>query len=191
LKVIAFNGSPRRNGNTSILLNKVLEELNKEGIKTEQIHIAGENLRGCIACNKCFENKDKKCIIQTDSLNEYIKKIIDADGIILGSPTYFTDITAEMKAFIDRLGYVSLANDVLLKRKVGASVVAVRRAGSIHAFNTMNNLFTINQMIIPGSSYWNMGIGNSIGEVSDDEEGMKTMETLGKNIAWLLKKINK
>ncbi|ABO35442.1 NADPH-dependent FMN reductase [Methanococcus maripaludis C5] len=191
MKVIAFNGSPRRNGNTSILLNKVLEELNKEGIKTEQIHIAGENLRGCIACNKCFENKDKKCIIQTDSLNEYIKKIIDADGIILGSPTYFTDITAEMKAFIDRLGYVSLANDVLLKRKVGASVVAVRRAGSIHAFNTMNNLFTINQMIIPGSSYWNMGIGNSIGEVSDDEEGMKTMETLGKNIAWLLKKINK
>ena len=115
--------------------------------------------------------------------------MISADGIILGSPTYFSNVTSEMKAFIDRVGYIGIANDFLFKRKIGAAVVAARRAGAIHAFNSINHFLFIQQMIIPGSSYWNLGIGRQIGEVNNDTEGMKTMENLGKNIAWLLKKL--
>jgi len=190
LKVVAFNGSPRWDGNTSILIEKVLKELNKEGIKTEHMHVASEKLRGCTACYKCFEKLDKRCIIQGDFINNCIEKMIDADGIILGSPTYFTDVTAEMKALIDRAGFVAKANDDLLKRKVGAAVVSVRRAGSIHVFDTLNHFFSINQMITVGSNYWNVGIGLDKGEVNNDLEGINTMEILGQNMAWLLKKLN-
>jgi len=190
LKVVAFNGSPRWDGNTSILIEKVLKELNKEGIKTEHMHVASEKLRGCTACYKCFETLDKKCIIQGDLINNCIEKMIDADGIILGSPTYFTDVTAEMKALIDRAGFVTKANNDLLKRKVGAAVVSVRRAGSIHVFDTLNHFFSINQMITVGSNYWNVGIGLDKGDVNNDLEGINTMEILGQNMAWLLKKLN-
>jgi multimeric flavodoxin WrbA len=138
---------------------------------------------------KCFQNKDQKCIFDDDFANNCIQKMIESEGIILASPTYFTDITTEMKALIDRAGFVSKANGDLFKRKVGASVVAVRRAGSLHAFTTMNNFFTISQMIIPGSSYWNMGIGGAAGDVQKDEEGIRTMRTLGQNMAWLMKKL--
>ena len=116
--------------------------------------------------------------------------MIEADGIILGSPTYFTDVTTEMKALIDRAGFVAMANNSLFKHKVGAAVVAVRRAGSVHVFDTLNHLFLISQMIIPGSNYWNMGIGLAKGEVESDEEGIQTMKVLGENMAWLLKKIH-
>jgi len=112
----------------------------------------------------------------------------EADGIILGSPTYFTDVTTEMKALIDRAGFVARANGEMFRRKVGAAVVAVRRAGSIHAFDTLNHFFLVSQMIVPGSSYWNVGIGRDKGEVEDDEEGIQTMRVLGENMAWLLKK---
>lgn len=189
MKVIAFNGSARKDGNTAILLNYVLGELQNEGIETELFQLAGKEIRGCMACRKCFQNKDGRCSVHTDVLNECVEKMFEADGILLGSPTYFSDVTAEMKALIDRSGYVARANGHTLKHKAGAAVIAVRRAGSIHAFDTINHFFLVNQLIVPGSSYWNIGIGREKGEVEKDEEGIQTMKTLGQNMAWLLKKI--
>jgi multimeric flavodoxin WrbA len=189
MKVVAFNGSGRKDGNTAILLNAVLEEISKEGIETELIQLAGKAPQGCIACYKCFENKDQKCAVTKDRLNEYLAKIIEADGILFGSPVYFADATAGIKALIERCGMVSTANGGLFKRKVGAAVAAVRRAGAIHTSDTLNHLFQHQQMIIVGSSYWNLGIGRDPGQVKDDAEGIRTMQTLGQNMAWLLKKI--
>ncbi len=190
MKVVAFSGSARKNGNTVMLIEKVLDELKKEGIDTELIQLAGTRIRGCIACSKCFENADPHCAVKKDAVNSFIDKMAEADGIILGSPTYFADLTPELKALIDRAGMVARANGDMFQRKVGAAVVAVRRAGAIHAFDSINHFFFISQMIVPGSSYWNIGIGRTIGEVADDEEGMETMTNLGKNMAWLLKKLH-
>ncbi len=190
MKVIAFNGSARKEGNTSILLHIVLEELKAEGIETELYSLAGKKIYGCIACYKCLERKDKKCAVDNDVVNDCIQKMQEADGILLGSPTYFADLTAGMKALIERSGMVVRVNGDLLKRKVGAGVVAVRRAGATHVFDSLNFFFFINQMIVPGSSYWNLGIGREPGEVNSDQEGVQTMKNLGKNMAWLLKKIN-
>ncbi len=190
MKVVAFNGSGRKDGNTVILLKAVLEEISKEGIETELIQLAGQAPQGCIACYKCFENKDKKCAVTKDRLNDYLAKMIEADGILLGSPVYFADATAGIKALIERCGMVSTANGGLFKRKVGAAVAAVRRAGAIHTFDTLNHLFEHQQMIIVGSSYWNVGIGRDPGQVKDDAEAFRTMQTLGQNMAWLLKKIH-
>jgi multimeric flavodoxin WrbA len=189
MKVVAFNGSPNKEGNTRILINLVLAELTKEGIETEVVQIGGKKIKGCIACFKCMQNRDRRCAVDNDILNECVGKMVEADGILLGSPTYFTDVTAEMKALIDRAGLVGTANGGMYKRKVGAAVVAVRRAGSTHAFDTMNHLFTYSQMIVPGSSYWNVGIGMMPGEVEKDAEGVQTMQVLGQNMAWLLKKL--
>lgn len=189
MKVVAFNGSPRKDGNTSLLIRQVFAEIEKEGIETELVHIGGRPLRGCTGCMQCGEKKDGRCVIDSDGLNECIAKMAAADGIILGSPVYFTDVTAEMKALIDRAGFVARQNGNLLARKAGAAVVAVRRAGSIHTFDTLNHFFLINQMIVPGSSYWNLGIGRAPGDVSADEEGMQTMRVLGSAMAWLLQRI--
>jgi multimeric flavodoxin WrbA len=165
MKVVAFNGSARKDGNTAILIREVFVELDAEGIETEMIQLAGKTIHGCIACGKCFENKNQRCAIDNDYANECIEKMLEANGIILASPTYFADVTTEIKALIDRAGYVSRANPDMLKRKVGAAVVAVRRAGSIHTFDSINHFFLISQMIVPGSSYWNLGIGRAIGDV--------------------------
>jgi len=190
MKVIAFNGSARKDGNTAILIRYVFGELEKEGIETELFQLAGKKIRGCMACTKCFENKDQHCSVKKDDvLNECIDKMLEADGIILGSPTYFTNVSTEMKALIDRAGLVARANGDMFRRKVGAAVVAVRRAGSIHVFDSINHFFFISQMIVPGSNYWNMGIGLHKGDVEKDEEGIQTMKILGQNMAWLLKKI--
>jgi len=188
MKVIAFNGSARRNGNTAILIGEVFSELQEEGIETEMVQLAGKTIRGCTACGKCFDSQDKRCAIDNDFANECIEKMVAADGIILASPTYFADVTAEIKALIDRAGYVARANRDILRRKIGAAVVAVRRTGAIHAFDTLNHFFLISEMIVPGSSYWNIGIGRAIGDVKQDEEGLETMRILGRNMAWLLKK---
>jgi multimeric flavodoxin WrbA len=190
MKVMAFNGSARKDGNTAILIRTVFSELEKEGIETELFQLAGKKIRGCIACYKCMKNKDRRCSVKKDVLNECIEKMETADGIILGSPTYFADVSAEMKALIDRAGFVARANDDMFRRKVGAAVVAMRRGGAIHAFDTINHLFFISQMIIPASTYWNMGIGRDIGAVEQDEEGLLTMRVLGQNMAWLLKKLH-
>lgn len=189
MKVIGINGSPRKDGNTGILIRKVFDELEKEGIETELVDLAGKKMHGCIACYRCAQNQDKRCAVTGDFMNECISKMLEADGIILGSPVYFSNVSAEMKALIDRAGLVAKVNGDMLKRKVGASVVAVRRAGALHVFNSMNHFFFISQMVVPGSSYWNLGIGRDKGEVEGDAEGMQTMKHLGQNMAWLLKKL--
>lgn len=190
MKVVAFNASARKDGNTAILINHVLAQLQKEGIETELIQLAGKKIRGCMACYKCRQNKDQRCSVKKDVLNDCIEKMLEADGIILGSPTYVANVSTEMMALIDRAGFVARANGDMLRRKVGAAVVAVRRAGSIHAFNSINHFFFISQMIVPGSSYWNMGFGLEKGDVDKDEEGIQTMKNLGANMAWLLKKLH-
>ena len=190
MKVIAFNGSARKDGNTAFLIRRVFQVLEKEGIETELIQLAGKQIHGCRACGTCRKVKNKQCKIVNDNVNLYIEKMASADGIILGSPTYFSMMSPETKALIDRAGFVARANSDLFKRKVGAAVVAVRRAGGIPTFDAINHFFLISQMIIPGSSYWNVGIGLNKGDVEKDEEGMQTMEDLGKNMAWLLKKLN-
>jgi multimeric flavodoxin WrbA len=185
MKAVAINGSPRRRGNTEMLLGKVLEPLSKAGWETELIQVGGKKIRGCVACYRCFGAKDARCSVKTDVFNECFEKMLAADAIILGSPTYFTDVTAEMKALLDRAGLVSVANGGLLRGKIGASVVAVRRGGATHAFDTMNHMFLMSGAIIPGSTYWNMGFGLEKGEVVHDEEGFRNMKDLGTTIAWL------
>ena len=190
MKVIAFNGSPREDGNTSILIKRVLDVLQQEGIETELYQLGGKKIQGCIACYECFKNKDRRCSVTDDVTNECIEKMLEAEGVILGSPTYFSDVSTETKALIDRSGFVAKANGDMFKRKVGAAVVAVRRAGSVHVFDSINHLFFISQMIVAGSNYWNMGIGLNKGDVENDKEGLKTMKVLGENMAWLLKKLH-
>lgn len=189
MKVVAINGSPRHDGNTHDMLQAALEPLADANHECEIISIGGKDVRGCTACGKCREIKDRACHGRKDYLNEIMPSIWDADVIILGSPTYFADVTTEMKAFIDRVGYVARSNDHLLKRKIGAAVVTMRREGGIHAFDTMNHLFTINQMITVGSSYWNDGVGSPKGSAANDQEAMDIMFTLGHNIAWLLEEL--
>lgn len=189
MKVTAFNGSPRKEGNTSQLIGHVFSALEKEGIETELVQVGGELMHGCIACYQCFANKDQRCAVNDDIANSCIEKMLESDGIIIGSPTYFAALTTETKALIDRCGMVSRANGDMLKRKAGAAVVAVRRAGAINVFDTINHFFTIGQMIIPASNYWNIGVGRNIGDVNQDQEGVNTMQVLGENMAWLLKRI--
>jgi multimeric flavodoxin WrbA len=190
MKVVGFNGSPRKDGNTSILLRRVFSRLEAGGIETELVHIGGQPLRGCTACLQCRENQDKRCVIDSDIVNSCIRKMIEADGILIGSPTYFASLTSETKGLIDRAGYVCRGNGALLKHKVGAGVAAVRRAGAVNVFNAVNHFLLINEMFVPGSSYWNLGIGRGIGEVEDDDEGMQTMDDLGDNMALLLRKLH-
>ncbi|MBI4595417.1 MAG: flavodoxin family protein [Candidatus Tectomicrobia bacterium] len=186
MKVVAFNGSPRKDGNTTILINHVFRELEKEGIQTELSSMAGREIRGCIACYKCFENKDRRCAVKNDSANEYIEKMIEADGIVLGSPVYFNDVTSEMKALIDRAGFVSRANGGMYRNKVGAAVVALRRNGAVYTIDSMNHFFLAGEMIIVGRG---IGIGRDKGDVEKDEEGIQSAKSLGKRMAWLIKKL--
>ncbi len=188
MKVVAFNGSPRKKGNTQILINKVFEELEAKNIETEIVQVGAKPIKGCRACYKCFENQDDRCTMDNDLVNECIAKMVEADGIILGSPVYFTNVTSEIKALIDRAGLVGRANNGIFKRKVGAAVAAVRRAGAVTTFDALNHFFLYGQMLIPGSCYWNVGIGLEAGDVEKDEEGMEIMKVLGENMAWLLEK---
>ena len=189
MKVVAINSSPRKEGNTFFLISAVLEELKKKGIETEIHSLSGRPIQGCIACYRCFENKNRRCAVEKDALNEFIGLMEKAEGILLGSPTYFSDVTAGMRALIERAGLVARANDYMYKGKVGAAVVAVRRAGAIPAFSALNLFLHYNQMVMPGASYWSIGIGRQAGEVKNDAEGMQTMKTLGENMAWLMKKV--
>jgi multimeric flavodoxin WrbA len=189
MKVVAVNGSARKGGNTAELIEAVFVPLREAGIEVELIELAAKDVRGCTACRKCFETKDGQCHGRRDFINEVLPKLWEADAIILGSPTYFADVATEMKALIDRTGFVSMANGGLLARKVGAGVVAVRRGGGIHTFDSINHLFFISQMIIPGSTYWNLGYGREKGEVQEDAEALRNMANLGENMAWLLGKL--
>lgn len=190
MKVVGINGSPRQEGNTSILIKTVFKELELQGIETELIQLTGRNLRGCAACRTCSETRDAKCIITDDTFNECLGKMISADGIVLGSPVYSAGVTSQMKALLERAGIVLKNSGNPLRRKVGAAVTAVRRAGSMGTFDTMNHFMQNKEMFLVGSTYWNMVYGREIGEVEQDEEGMANMRNLGQNMAWLLKKIH-
>ena len=190
MKAVAFCGSARKNGNTAIMVNHVMKELESEGIETELVQLAGKEIRGCMACYKCWDKKNNRCVVDKDIANDLIAKMVEAEGIILASPTYFSDVSTEMKALIDRAGFVTRANGNLLKRKVGAAVAVHRRGGAIHALDTMNHFFMIGQMIVPGSSYWNFAVGREVGDVEKDEEGIQTMKDLGQNMAWTMKKLH-
>ena len=190
MKVVAFNGSPRAEGNTASMIKKVFEVLEKEGIECELVQIGGETIRGCQACGKCKELQLGKCIFDDDIINSCIAKMIDADGIIIGSPTYFASLSSETKALIDRCGYAARSSGNIFKRKVGVAVTAVRRAGALNVFQAINNFYLISEMIVPGSVYWNLSIARNPGEFEKDEEGIKTMQILGENMVWLMKKIS-
>jgi multimeric flavodoxin WrbA len=185
MKAVAINGSPRKGGNTEILLKKALAPLAAAGWETEFIQLGGRPVRGCQACYRCFDLKNSRCSQKDEIFNECFAKMAAADAIILGSPTYFTDVSAEMKALLDRAGLVALANGGLFRGKVGAAVVAVRRGGGTHAFDTMNHMFLMSGVIVPGSTYWNLGFGREKGEVSKDDEAARNMKDLGQTIAWL------
>jgi multimeric flavodoxin WrbA len=189
MKVLALNGSPRTDGNTAYCLDLVCKELEKEGIETEIVQLGGRKVFGCRACYKCGEIKNQRCVRNDDEMGDFLEKAFAADGIIIGSPVYFSNITPEVKAFIDRCGFVSKANGGLLKGKVGASVIAVRRAGGTFAYSAINFFFGISEMIVPGSSYWNLTIARDRGEAANDAEGVQTFVTLGTNIASLMKKL--
>jgi len=191
MRVVAFNGSPRKGGNTEHLLAQVLSVLKEEGIRTELVQVGGKKVHGCTACGKCFVNQDKRCVYDDDIINKCIRKMVAADGILIGSPTYFADVSTETKALIDRAGFVVMANGGLLSRKAGAAVVAARRAGAVHAFDTINHFFGISGMYTVGSSYWNLGLGMNPGDVEKDKEGMETMKNLGANMAFILKRFER
>jgi multimeric flavodoxin WrbA len=190
MKVVAFNCSPRKNGNTHDMLKTVLDVLESEGIETELVQVGGKDVHGCRACGACRKNKDMKCIQSDDIINECVKKMAEADGILMGSPSYFADVTVETKAIIDRCGYVLRSNGNPLKKKVGSAVCSMRRAGATHVLDTMNHFFTINEMVVVSSSYWNLSLAREKGDYLEDEEGVNTMKTLGQNMAWALKKLN-
>ena len=189
MKVIAFNGSPRVAGNTGRALEYILEELRAEGIETEMIDMGLEVIDPCNVCQTCLQNTDGRCLIETDNVNQWFDKMKAADGIIIGSPVYFGGVTAQTKAFIDRVGKLAKANNDVFKRKVGAAVAVHRRAGALNTFNEINLFFLIGQMIVVGSDYWNIGVGYNRGDIEKDEEAEKTMRTLGKNMAWVLNKL--
>lgn len=189
MKVIGINGSPHTNGNTAALINTVFAELQKDGIETELIQLSEAKIQGCRACWVCRERRDGLCAVKGDGFNECFAKVVEADGIILGSPVYSADVTSQMKAFIDRASVVCAVNKGILRRKVGASVVAARRGGAISTFNTMNNFLYSKEIFLVGSTYWNMAYGMEAGEVENDAEGMANMVNLGQNMAWLLKRV--
>lgn len=189
MKVLAFNGSPKKEGNTYHAIKIVTDELEKEGIETEILHVGNKVIRGCIACGQCSKNKNEKCSIQNDDVNEWIQKMKEADGIILGSPVYYCGIAGTMKSFLDRAFLVTSVNDRMLRHKVGASVSAVRRSGGIPTLNQLNNYINYSEMIIPTSNYWNVIHGGAPGEVLQDKEGVQIMRILGKNMSWTMRLI--
>lgn len=187
MKVVAFNGSPNKEGNTHHALRMVLAELEKEGIETELVHVGNKVVRGCIACGQCAKNKDERCALPGDEVNDWVQKMKGADGIILGSPVHYAAMAGTMKSFLDRAFYVAGVNGGLLRHKVGAAVVAVRRSGGLPTFNQLNNFLNYSEMLLPTSNYWNVIHGTRPGEVTQDEEGVQIMRVLGKNMAWLMK----
>lgn len=187
MKVVAFNGSPNKEGNTYHGIKIVVDELEKEGIETEIIHVGNKSIRGCIACNQCAKNKNEKCVLPGDEVNQWIEKMKEADGIILASPVHYSSMGATMKSFLDRAFYVTSVNGGMLRHKVGASVVAVRRSGGVTTFDQLNNYINYSEMLMPTSNYWNVIHGTKPGEVLQDEEGVQIMRVLGKNMSWLMK----
>ena len=187
MKVTAFNGSPNKEGNTWHAIGMVAAELENAGIETEIIHVGNKVVRGCTACGQCKKNLNEQCVLPGDEVNGWIQKMKSADGIILGSPVHYAAMAGTMKSFLDRAFYVTGANNGMLRHKVGAAVVAVRRSGGLPTFDQLNNFLCYAEMLIPTSNYWNVIHGARPGEVTQDEEGVQIMRVLGKNMAWLMK----
>lgn len=190
MKAVLINGSPRTGGNTETMLRKMETVLDSAGWETDFVQLGGKKIRGCMACTKCWENKDNRCVVDNDRFNEVFAKMLDADAIVIGSPTYFADVSAETKALLDRSGMVSLANDRAFAGKIGAAVVAVRRGGAVHVFDTINHMYLMSQMIVPGSIYWNIGRGLDKKDVENDPEGIENMKSLAETIDWLGRAMN-
>ena len=188
MKAVAFNGSPRKNGNTAGYISVLLKELESKGFETEVVNIAGKAVHGCTGCRKCYDMQNRRCVFNDDVMNSCFEKMYEADVAIIGSPVYFGNLTTETKALIDRGGMVNKTNGSFLKRKVGVAVSSVRRAGGLTVFNTINNFFLINGMIVPGSTYWNVGVAGAEGDFENDAEGLTTMRNLADNISWILRK---
>lgn len=189
MKIVAFNGSPRKGGNTEQLIEEVFKPIREAGIETELIQLGGQPLRGCVSCYTCFKTKDGQCAIKTDNMNKYLRKAQKADGIILASPTYYGSVSAEMKAFMDRLGLTTIGQGRTLTHKIGAAVISVRRGGAVTVFDELNRFMLGSGMIVPGSTYWNFGIGEMPGEIHNDTEGLNNMKDLGIQIAWLMEAV--
>ncbi len=187
MKMVAFNGSPNKEGNTWHAIKMVTDELEKEGIETEIIHVGNKVIRGCTACGQCMKNKNEQCVLPGDEVNGWIQKMKQADGIILGSPVHYAAMAGTMKSFLDRAFYVTSVNDGMLRHKVGAAVVAVRRSGGLPAFDQLNNYLCYSEMLLPTSNYWNVIHGTRPGEATQDQEGVQIMRVLGRNMAWLMK----
>lgn len=185
MKVLAINSSARKDGNTAILLGRVLEELRKEGIETELIQLAGQMIEPCNACWAC--GGQGNCVHRRDLFREIFDKMKEADGILLGSPVYSANISANMQALLERAAVVGDMNPGLFTHKVGAAVVAARRGGALNTVDAMHHFFLNHEMFVVGSTYWNMAYGQLPGDVEKDTEGLANMINLGKNMAWLLK----
>ena len=187
MKVLAINGSAGKDGNTAILINTVFEELNKEGIETEMVQLSGKVIEPCKACWACGGRKN--CVHKKDLFQEIFEKMTQADGIILGSPVYTANISANMQAFLERASVVAdmNRNEDLFRHKVGAAVTAARRGGALTTLDAMNHFFMLQNMFVVGSPYWPIAYGQMPGDVQKDEEGIETMKNLGRNMAYLLK----
>ena len=186
MKVLLINGSPKLKGCTYTALNEIAKELEAENIETEIFHIGNQPIRGCIGCGGCKSNN--RCVFNDDTVNKAIEKVKEADGIIFGSPVHYAAASGSLTSFLDRLFYAY--GGKFLAYKPGAAIVSCRRGGSTAAFDQLNKYFTISNMPIVSSQYWNMVHGNTPDEVRQDLEGMQIMRTLGRNMAWLLKSIN-
>lgn len=187
MKAVAINGSPHKDGNTAFALQQIGNSLKEEGIDFEIAHIGHKAVHGCIDCANCIRNANGKCASFDDDVNEVLPLMYDADALLIGSPVYYSGVAGTMKCFLDRAFFVASVNKGRFRHKVGASVAAVRRSGGMTTFDTLNHYFLISEMIIAGSSYWNVIHGRKAGEAAQDHEGVQTMKTLGKNIAWILK----
>jgi len=187
MKVVGFNGSPKKKGNTACSLNMVFDELEKAGIETEMIQVGKEKIQGCIACHVCVKKQNEACFREDDPVNEWIQKMKEADGILLGSPVHFSGVAGSMKSFLDRAFFVSTVNGGLFRHKVGAAVAAVRRSGGIPTVDTLNHYINYSEMIMASSNYWNVAHGLTPGEMKQDSEGKQIMAVLGKNMAWIMK----
>ena len=185
MKALAINGSPRKGGNTEILLRKALEPIAAAGHQTDYVQVGGTRIRGCTACGACDRMRNKRCVLDDDIFNLAFAKMAEADAILIGSPSYFADMTAETKALSDRAGRVARANGGLFRRKIGAGVVAARRGGAVHVLDSIQHMFLMSEMVVPGSTYWNFGLGREPGEVLGDAEALANMKNLGEQIVWL------
>ncbi len=187
MKVIAINGSPKKNGNTFTALNIVADKLRESGIEVEIIQVGSMKMGGCIACNACIKSKNGCCPAYDDELGDIVQKVKDADGILLGSPVYYSGVAGGMKSFLDRFFMVCGVNGNPLRHKVGAAIATVRRSGGIPSVDELYKYLQYSEMVLPTSNYWTVIHGNRPGEVLKDAEGIQIMQILGENMAWMIR----